>query len=107
MSALRITVNQRHAVRKNWPPPAFNLQKPRSLCPVRDWADVLTMTDLRRIAITAPHRKWSRFYSHLRCLGKFKSVLNVDAEITHGVLDLSVAKQNLDGTQVSGRLVDD
>ena len=39
MSALRVAVNQRSAAGKNWPPPAFNLQKPRSLCPVRDWAN--------------------------------------------------------------------
>lgn len=35
-----------------------------------------------------------------------KSTFYVDAQVSHGVLDLGVTEQDLDGSEVAGRLVD-
>jgi hypothetical protein len=39
--------------------------------------------------------------------GKGKRVFNVYPEIAHGVVDLAMTEQDLDGTKVSGASVDD
>ena len=44
---------------------------------------------------------------HLRAFGKCERILDVDAQVTNGALDLRVAEQDLHGAQVARPLVDD
>jgi len=44
---------------------------------------------------------------HLGAFGKGKRVLDVDAKIANGALNLRVAEQDLHGSQIAGGLVDD
>jgi hypothetical protein len=44
---------------------------------------------------------------HLGAFGKGKRVLNVDAKIANGALDLRVAEQDLHGAQIAGLLIYD
>jgi hypothetical protein len=44
---------------------------------------------------------------HLRALSKDERILDVNAQIANGALDLRVAKQDLHGAQIACLLVDD
>ena len=45
--------------------------------------------------------------SNLSPLGKRHRIIDIDSEVAHGVFDVGVTGQNLDGPQVGGRLVDE
>jgi hypothetical protein len=53
-----------------------------------------------------PHNAQGRSPSYFSTLGKFQCILYVNAEITNCVLDLGVAKQDLDRSKVASGLVD-
>lgn len=52
------------------------------------------------------HARRPQVLSDFDALGQDKSILNVDPEIPDRVLDLGMAEQNLDRTQISSRAVD-
>ena len=66
-------------------------------------AAVLAMSDWEA---ATPRGGMATPTSDLSVLGKRKRIFDVDAKIADGVLDLDVAKQDLHGSQVAGRLVD-
>jgi hypothetical protein len=45
--------------------------------------------------------------SNLGSLGQSDRIIDIDAKVAHSVFDVDVTKQNLNGTQVAGRLVDE
>lgn len=50
---------------------------------------------------------WVVSSSDLGTFRKLQRILHVNAEITHGALDLSVTEKDLHSPQIAGRLVDD
>lgn len=46
--------------------------------------------------------QWSDF----RRFGERQRIINIDTEISNGVFDLAVPKQDLDGPKIAGSLVD-
>ena len=58
-------------------------------------------------AVRLPAMDQEPLRSYFRALRQGERVVDVDAKVAHGVLDLAVAEQDLNGPQISGRLVDD
>ena len=54
-----------------------------------------------------PEAEEFRWPLHLGAFGKGKRVLDVDAKITNGALDLCMAEQDLHGAQIAGLLIYD
>lgn len=44
-------------------------------------------------------------FSDRRSFGQLQSGLYIDAQIAHGAIDLCVTEENLNGAQITGRLV--
>jgi len=44
--------------------------------------------------------------SHINLFGHFEGVIHLDAKVSRGALDLGMAEQQLNGTQVAGSAID-
>ena len=55
----------------------------------------------------APHRSEEPSRSDFRALSKRDRVIDVDAEVANGILDVGMAQQDLHGAMVAGCLVDE
>ena len=61
--------------------------------------------------MTARCRTRSRYVqrgrgSDFRCLGKRKRIIEINAEVSNGIFDLGVPKQDLNNSKIAGSLVD-
>ena len=55
---------------------------------------------------TAPPSPARQIALDFRRLGKRKRIINIDTEVSNGVFDLGVSKQNLNSSKIAGSLVD-
>ena len=55
----------------------------------------------------APRQQRGANGSDLGILSEGKSILHINSEVSDRILDLAMAEEDLDGTQVTGRPIDD